>query len=182
MSSPQRAKTSAITISNAKLFPTREKKAVGAVTCTPVPPSFPLLFPRAKRHLRRTSRSAMSTGGRDEGTSRPPRRCLARFRLTPTFRERRVNFIRRFYRDRVIYDRHGKTEDPTSETSLPSVYAYIYIYVCEAFSRFLGWLVSWSYGAAYRVIYRHYTYERFRGMGRIRGDDAMEYGREGLWG
>lgn len=65
------------------------------------------------------------------------------------------------------------------------MYAYIYIYVlcvCEAFSRFLGWLVSWSYGAAYRVIYRRYTYERFRGMGRIRGDDAMEYGREGLWG
>lgn len=136
-SSPVRSEqTSAITIST-KLFPTREKKAVGAVTCTPVslpstplrsPPlrSVPLPSPAPRAKTTFTTdvpfRGVHRRSDLDEGTSCPPRRCLARFRLTPTFLEnvpcRRVNFIRRFYRDRVIYDRQGKTEDPTGD--LPS--------------------------------------------------------------
>lgn len=93
--------TSAITIST-KLFPTREKKAVGAVTCTPVslpstplrsPPlrSVPLPSPAPRAKTTFTTdvpfRGVHRRSDLDEGTSCPPRRCLARFRLTPTFLE-----------------------------------------------------------------------------------------------
>lgn len=133
-SSPVRSEqTSAITIST-KLFPTREKKSGGSSdvhTCVPPLHSAPLRSvplpspaPRAKTTFTTDVpfRGVHRRSDLDEGTSCPPRRCLARFRLTPTFLEnvpcRRVNFIRRFYRDRVIYDRQGKTEDPTGD--LPS--------------------------------------------------------------